>query len=725
MDSPSNFEAQVDFVFESVRSMREWRRRTARPAEPGTNRTTIPLPPGISERLPQRLDTFLGRFRRVGGARACPVEAVLGAGPFGLVAARLFAHLTGAAPPRAAPVHALEARVARRAQSGLSLVICADPSLGEGGLNRLALAMRGALRAPGMIYAVDIDSAVMQAVKAAYTPAKPPNGDTWLVDTVTRGWSDLSAPGWRATPAHLLTANQIGAALRNVALPIKAVLTHGNGFDFDLGEAVMCGFATDVIPRSASPAMFSCLHTGACLRVQQTRLHPGDLDAEVLILASCTGVLDAPAEVDLSVTAFAGFAASPDVRSIITTAHYWVAAPEAGLRLLEAVAGSQSLGELVVRLNTGLDPFARSAFLLFGNPEAPAPRPADLKTRRLDSEALQAGLILAPGLHRIAGPADGARRCLIVLGGGSDPPRVRFATAAEPSDALLIFNSEPVYLLEEHPEQAPALADQTLARAQAFLRFCDQLLPTLADPEVVHQRRAEASDLIDRARSLERATEEHRAGTLQVATTQERALLHMLDADSDQLSRALVKHFRDWSVGGPMARFLVSVWRSVHRQVRLISGRACPTCQAPLREPVYDALDGHGGRRLVFCPSCSTVADIPHERTLTVTIRSYQLHADQIDLAAEIACEEHCQVQICAAAFLMSRYEVWTESAGPVQLRRPTPGDTWFMSATLEKPNSPLLGEHWLVLVGLIDGVPFTAARKVLIGPAGARDPVR
>lgn len=725
MTHPSMFKAQTGLVFEPFLSMREWRRRTETPADPGADRMIIPLPPGISERLPERLDTLLGRLRRVGGARACPVEAILGAGPFGAVAARLFAHLTGAAPPRASPASALGARVARRAQSGSSLMVCADPSLGEGGLNRLAFALRRAPRAPGLIYAVDIDGAVMQAVKAAFTPATPLGGDTLLVDAMTRGSSALSAPGWHATSPRLLSIDQIGPALRSTALPIKAVLTHGNGFDFDLGEAVLCGFVNDVIPRADSLAMFPCLHTGTCLRVKQTRLHPGDLDAEVLILASCLGVLDAPAEVDLSVTVFAQLAAGPDVRSIITTIHYWVAAPEAGLRLLEAVAGTQTLGELVVRLNSNLDPFARSAFLLFGNPEAPAPGPAHLNTKRLDAEALQAGSRLAPGLYRIAGPADEARRCILVLGDGLDPPQVRVANSAEQSEALLIFNAEPVTLREEHPDRAPALADRIHARAKALLKFCDQLLPTLADANAALQRRAEALDLLNRARALATAMEERRAGTLEVVTIQECGLLHALDANSDRLCGALVEHYRDWSVGGPMARFLMSVWRSVYRQRRLIFGRACPACQTPLREPVYDAIDGDGGRRLAFCSSCSTVADMPDDQALTVTIRSYREHPDSFELAAEIAHEGPYEARICTAAFLMSRYKVRLETAGPVQLRRLVPGDTCIMTSTLRKSGSSSLGEHWFVLIGLIDGVPFTAARRVLIGPTGARDPVR
>ncbi len=725
MHSPSNFETQADFVVDPIRSMRDWRHRTATPVEPGTDRTTIPLPPGTSERLPERLNTLLNRLQRVGGARVRPVEVIFGAGPFGSVAARLFAHLTGVVPPRASPTNSLAARVSRRVQSGSSLVICADHSLGEGGLNRLALAMRGARRAPGLIYAVDLDSAVMQAVKAAFPPAIPPKGDTWLVDSVTRSSSDLSVPGWRASPSHLLNPKEIGAALRNTALPTKAMFTHGNGFDFDLGKAVLCGFATDVIPRANSPAMFPCLHTGACLRGGQTRLHPRDLEAEVLILASCLGVLDAPAELDLRMTAFAGLALSPDIRSIITTAHYWVAAPEAGLRLLEAVACAQTLGELVTRLNTGLDPFARSAFLLFGNPEAPSPRQADLMTWQVDSEALQGESTLAPGLHQIAGPADGPRRRLVVLGNELTSPRVRFATAAQRSDTMLILNAEPVSLRAEHLDHAPASADRTQARAQAFLRFCDQLLPASADAEAMRQLRSEAWDLLNRARALERAMEERRFGTLEVVTTPEYTLLHALDTDSDRLCYALVEQYCEWSVGSSMARFLVSAWRSGHRQERITLGNVCPVCRAPLREHVYSAFDSEGDRRLVLCSSCSTVADMPDGRALTVEICGYQDQHDRFELTTRFTHGEPCDAQICAAVFLMSRYEVWPESASPVQLRRLVPGDTWTMRSTLSKPSSPLLGEHWFVLIGVFEGVPFTASRKVLIGSTGARDPAR
>jgi len=112
--------------------------------------------------------TLLDALHRSGGARAQPVETILAAGPFGPVAARLFAHLTGAAPPRATPARSVRTPARRCAMTGSSLLICTDPTLGEGGLNRLADAIGGTPLTPGLIYAVDLDSAVMLAVKAAF-----------------------------------------------------------------------------------------------------------------------------------------------------------------------------------------------------------------------------------------------------------------------------------------------------------------------------------------------------------------------------------------------------------------------------------------------------------------------------------------------------------------------------------------------------------------------------
>lgn len=725
MNHLPNAEDRMEFVVERIRSMREWRRRTAKPAKLREGRMIIPLPPCISEKQPELLDTLLNGFRHVGGACPRPVTSILGSGPFGAVAARLFAHLTGSVPPRIVPLHTFQARVERYAQSGSSLLICADPSLGEGGLNWLAHGLRGRHQAPGIIYAMNFDGAVMQAVKAAFTPAMPTNADTWLVDAMTCGSSDLSAPGWRATPANLLSVSQTKAALRNTTVPIKAIFTHGNGFDFDLGETVLCGIATDIIPYTDSRAMFPCFHTGTCLRVGQTRLHPDDIYADVLVMAACLGVLDAPTEVDLSVTVFAELTASPHVRSIITTAHFWVAAPEAGLRLLEAIADSHTLGELVSRLNTGLDPFDRSAFLLFGNPEAPTPEPAHLKTRQIDAGTLQAGLTLEPNLHRIAGPAEGARRYLIVLGGEPDPPQVRFAISAGRPDTLLIFNAEPVALHATNPDQNPVPADQIQARAQAFIRACDQLLPAMVNEDVKDQCRTRASDLLHRARAFERAMEERRTGTIEVMHAREFILLRALNADSDQLCYALVKHYRDWSVGGPVARFLTSVWRSTHRQVQLLSGIVCFVCRAPMRKHVYAEIDGNGTRRLTLCPNCSTVADMPNDQAPITTIYSYEEHADRFDLSVGVTNEEPREAQICAVTFLMSRYQVWPESASTVQLQHLAPNETWTMKSVLKKTDLSLAGEHWFALIGLIDGVPFMTTRKILIGSSSAREPTR
>ena len=128
---------------------------------------------------------------------------------------------------------------------------------------------------------------------------------------------------------------------------------------------------------------------------------------------------------------------------------------------------------------------------------------------------------------------------------------------------------------------------------------------------------------------------------------------------------------------------------------------------------------------MTYSPGCSLIADMPADQPVTVDIARPVEREDAFEITVAIRQRGPGESQIAAAAFLMSGYEVWPESAGPVEVKRLAPEDTWTFATALKKPPQALEGEHWFVVVGLIDGVPFTRTRRVLMEAARARDPMR
>lgn len=716
--------AHLQFVFERSASFGDWRERTATPA-PQCDVTCVPLPPGCTPHLEARLNSLVCRLRTTDRVDSCSVETVIGIGTFGEIAARLFTYLTDSSLYLLEKPYGFTTQLNKFGNQCSSLLVCLDTELGSGALNAASLALQGAGARIGFVYANDVDSAVLYAFKASFPLPDRDNDSFLLIDSMTRSTRNISLPGWRSISTSDLEAAHAASLLSDPTSTMKGILTHGNGFDYQLGEAVLCGLETEEIPHLNHPAMFPCFHTGKCLRTKQTRILPQELIANVLILASCLGVMDGPPGIDISSTAFHALMRGANVWSMINTAHYWVASPEVGLQMLAAVGSSDTLGSLVHCLDKVLDPLASSAFLLFGNPNATiTQRP--LAQIKIDSKILSVGISLSPGLYRLYTEQDACPPIILVTGTADKEPVMRVSrdTDSKRSDSIILMAGSELCLKIPTAKKSALGIAEIEATAQGLLHFAEQFLLELTTRDIADNYRAFSFTLRNNSRALARAFRERGPEGIVILTNDEAVLLQLLYTDLSRLGNDLTVTYRDWCIGENKPRFLLSVWQAHYEQVAVEFGKSCTQCGAPMREHIYKGLNPvSGDRRISHCPLCSLRSDLPLGLPLTLTVKGLDEDIDHFNLRVSVTQNGLKTMQLSSAAFLMSGYAVWRESASEVKIGYRNSGESWDLQMKIMKPPETLIGDHWFVLIGLADGTPYAVAHKVIMDPAAVRLP--
>lgn len=673
----------------------------------------LPLPPGLSELEQRHFEQVARAWAIRRDVRPCPVDIVVGIGPLGEISARLFGLITGTPVVAPSPDGGVEAMVALAVEHG-DVLVCVD--LGQTWLYPTDLSAKTYATGArlGFVCSYDVLTAVVGALKAALVAPESEEVETIVLDGRSRDPVDHTWGQLTLTHASSVTIDRVRELLARPC-HIKVIAAHGNGYDYSLGPAVLCGVEGPV-PQLDDAALFSCFQTGTCLRGDNKRVHVGSIRGDVLFIAACWGFLDGAQGVDLGRTAVSAWLRGPDIGAVIMTAVPWTSLAGDCLRLLASVEGAPSLGDATRRLNTSLDAGC-SAFVLLGNPRAPlgatgiattslAPSPDDLV--RLPQLPAGVHLIKASEVDgRVSLDTEAPEAWIGVVGVQLDDER----------RAVLVANS--------HPAVPTLLADSGRGprpTREAYARLAHHVvLSAQVEPGFVQEGGGAslAPELLAHARSTVQVVDalaDQQVGETWLLTPRQRGVLEYLDDGWVQLAGAFAERYVSWCTGAAAARFLPNEWRRDYRQAFAEVGPICDVCHLPTRLHGYHALDGVlPERHLRLCRLCSTKSDLPADFALEVLVGEIVDDDDELVFTGELVNSTAQAVLVAPAMFFMSAYQTWAASAETFPPRWLGSGEALPLSYRTTVPEDLVPGDHWFVVVGIVDGAPFTWCTRARI----------
>lgn len=699
--------------FRIVPSREQWLRALAVP--PDWKRTVvIPLPPDLNETNLERLNAVAQDLADRGGATICPVDAVISVGTRGKMAADFFSWLTGSPHLPAELGERSLGSIQRHCSDKSNVLISCDKDFAAFGLTEISSAL-GKLKVNfGYIYAFDTESALIAAFKAAFEPDSSERAN-YLINAMSRLNIDEDFGELHVAAGASITAERMQELLVRRA-HFKVIFSHGNGFDYNLGKAVLCCIP-GTIPVLNDPLLFSCFQTGECTRSGQQRVGVDVIQSEVLLMATCWGVLDGSIGLDYARTAYGRLIAGSGVWSLMATATAWTAAPHDWLRIQHVLSNSPTLGEATRRLNHELDS-VHATFLLFGNPRV------TLKTipnGKACVEIHEANEIrdLPSGFRMLQVKASSQSDFAVYIvrsEAGSASGHADFATSAHLPRGTLAAFSETTLTIQTAPVQrlGPRPGMKTYARLCHNIAIVERLLPGLLqsqDQSLLAQRIATLSR---RSVMLGRWMENRETENGIVLFEEEYGGLIALHDEWLSVAQGVVSEWLAWSTGQPAARFIMDVWRSEFRQVKVAEGPRCQVCAKPTRNQLYASLAfALPERTLSLCRICSTKSDFPSAFHLSIDMRKIIEREDQFEVLASLVngCDD--PALMAAAIFLMSANRVWPACVWQQEATWIKQRETMELNCTIPKPEGMVPGAHWIVILGLFDGAPFTHCTKV------------
>jgi hypothetical protein len=682
----------------------------------------LPLPPGLSETEHRHIQ-WVAKTLAARHACPCPVDIAVGIGPLGEISVRLFALITGTPVVVLSPDGGVEALVALAAGYG-DVLVCAE--LGQAWLHPTDLSAKSYATGArlGFVCPYNVLTAVVGALKAALVAPASKEVETIVLDGRSREPVDYTWGRLTLTFANSVTMDRVRELLERPC-HIKVIAAHGNAYDYSLGPAVLCGIEGPV-PQLEDAALFPCFQTGTCLRGDDKRVHVGSIRGDVLFVAACWGFLDGAEGVDLGRTAMATWLRGPDVGAVVATAVPWTSLAGDCLRLLASVHGAPSLGDATRRLNTSLDPGC-SAFVLFGNPRAPlGVTGVSTTSLALSRDELVRLPPLPAGVHLIEASEVDGRLCL-----DGDAPGAWIGVVGVHLDderrAVLVANSHPVVpMLLADRGRGPRPTREAYARLAHHVVFSARIEPLFVQEG---SGSSLAPQLLAHARSTMQVVDalaDQQVGETWLLTPRQRGVLEYLDDGWLQLAAAFVERYVSWCTGAVGARFLLNEWQQDYRRAFSEVGSVCDVCHLPTRLHCYHALDGVlPGRHLRLCRLCSTKSDLPADFALEVRVLEIVDNDDELGFTGELVNPTPGAVLVAPAMFFMSAYRTWAASAATFPPQWLGSGEALPLAYRTTVPEDFVPGDHWFVVVGMVDGAPFTwCTRARITRRRGVRGPV-
>lgn len=673
----------------------------------------LPLPPGLSEPEHRHIERVVRSWAARRDVRPCPVDIVVGIGHLGEISARFFGLITGTSVVAPSPDGGLEAVLALTEKHG-DILVCVD--LGQTWLYPTDLSAKAYATGArlGFVCSYDLLTAVIGALKAALVAPGTEEVETIVLDDRSRDPVDYTWGRLTLTHASGVSIDRIRELLVRPC-HVKVIAAHGNGYDYSLGPAVLCSIEGPV-PKLEDAALFPCFQAGTCFRGNDKRVHVGSIRADVLFIAACWGFLDGAQEVDLRRTAVSAWLREPDVGAVITTAVPWTSLTGDCLRLLASVEGAPSLGDATRRLNTSLDAGC-SAFVLLGNPRAPFGTTGVGTMSLLPSPE---GLVRLPqlpaGVHLIESSEVDGRVSL-----DAEAPEAWIGVVG----VQLNDERRAVVVANSHPVVPTLLGDRGRGprpTRQAYARLAYHVgLSTRVEPIFVQKGcgASLAPQIIAHARSTVQVVDalaDQQVGKTWLLTSQQRMALEYLDDGWMQLAGAFAERYVSWCTGAAAAQFLSNEWRRDYRKVFAEVGSICDVCHLPTRLHGYQALDGVlPARHLRLCRLCSTKSDLPADFDLEFRVSEIVDNDDELCFTGELVNPTSRVVLVAPAMFFMSAYRTWAASTATFPPRWLGSGEALPLAYRTTVPDDLVPGDHWFVVVGIVDGAPFTWSTRARI----------
>lgn len=680
---------------------------------------TIPLPPKVDRSCIEHLEKAARVLVERGGAQICPVDAIISVGDRGETAARLFAWLTGSPVLYPETGDGVLDSIVDLCAGKSNVLISCDKDFDRFGLSEFSSALGKHNVNFGFIYPYDTESAVIAAFKAALDPYPSDSAANCLINplswlNVDRVFEDL-----HLAAGATITAERMQEIL---ALPahIKMIIAHGNGFDYNLGQTVLCCI-DGAIPLIHDPMLFPCFQTGVCLRPTQSRFAMNHIRADFLLMATCWGVLDGATGLDYARTAYSPLVAGSGVWALMTTASPWTSAPQDWLRIHNALSKSHTQGEAARRLNQLVDPL-HATFLLFGNPCA--------RLRATPYRRLQLNMNvnvpypaqeLLPGfqLLRIE-PSVLSHYAAYVPKGEHDSllGRAEFAKADESADDTLIAFCETRLTLEYAPVEGlgPRPGMETYAHLTRNVGMVEHLLPAFGQRPDELTLAGRITNLKRQSLALGRFLENRETGNGHMLFEEEFASIAAIHGEWLSSAQSVTSTWLTWSTKGPAAGFIVDIWRPEFRQTSVAEGPRCDVCRKLTRNQIYTCLTAPlPERTLTLCRLCSTKSDMPSIFELSIDIQKIIHEKNWFHVYASLGNESDHPGLLCSAMFFMSAYRVWPECISLQSATWMGIQETAQLDFAIPKPEPTTPGAHWFVMIGLFDGAPFTHCTQIRI----------
>jgi hypothetical protein len=682
---------------------------------------TLPLPPQVDRSCIEHVKKAISILGERGGAHICPVDAVISVGERGETAARLFAWLTGSPVLYPETGDGALDNIVDLCTGKSNVLISCDKDFNQFGLSELSSTL-GKLNVNfGFIYPYDTESAVIAAFKAAHDPYPTDSVANYLINPLSWLEVDRVFDNLHLAIGATITTDRMQEIL---ALPanIKMIVAHGNGFDYNLGQTVLCCI-DGAIPVIHNPMLFPCFQTGVCLRSSQSRFSMNHIQADFLLMATCWGVFDG-AELDYTRTAFSPLVVGSSVWALMTTAGPWTSAPQDWLRIHNALSHSYTHGEAARRLNHLVDPL-HATFFLFGNPcaklcAAPYRRLQLNMSVNVPSPTPE----LLPGFQLLQiEPSVLSNYAAYVPEGdlNSQLGRAEFAKAEASADGTLIAFCDTRLTIAHAPveELGPRPGMETYARLTRNVGMVEHLLPAFGQGTNEMTLAGSIANLKRKSVALGRFLENREIGNGHMLLKEEFASIAAIHNEWLSCAQSITSTWLTWSTKGPAAGFIVDIWRPEFRQTSVAEGPRCDVCRKSTRNQFYTCLTTPlPERTLTLCRICSTKSDKPSSFELSIDFQQIIYEKNCFYVYASLGNESDHPSLLCSAMFLMSAYHVWPECISLQSAAWMSIKETAQLDFAIPKPEFTTPGAHWFVMIGLFDGAPFTHCTQIHISRA-------
>jgi hypothetical protein len=710
----------------------------------------VPLPPGITDHGLGCIERLLRDFCTLDEAPYPPPDLIVGAGRTGRIAARLFGALVGAEFREIEePPELLRLLEGDALASGGSILMALEPSFAPGlQFMRLQQSAARSGAGVGLLYAISLDSAIVQALKAAFRRTTGGKGRTAIFDPAAPERFSYNADSVEVLAGSGFPAEDVeNLVTREAAL--LGIYAHGGGYCYNFDPCVLCCNDADLAvlresagerERHSSVLSYLCTGSGVCVRPQLPRLSIDSLKAEVLYLQTCWGIFDNLPDFPHWTTGGARILMSPSIHSYITCPGLTSTTSAQLLRFLGLVHEGLPLGQCVAALNRATRELGGD-FVLFGNPNA---RVNTVSIPEVDGAPLNTGqplrlplglcrIELTPPVERTAPELERKTSPAPYLVSSAAP--VTFAPLCETPGAAMgvVALATREATISRFRTGAPGIGTNAdcLEGMTREARLLEYLLHGAAADMRVAPEELEACRQLAGVRI---ATEGH---VQRLRFAGETGFLHVKEvlqgnrllAQWGRLQSAACRHTIDWLnarlEGRRLGRWrFEQLYRQVFRPVSRTRGEYCNACGEPLCEieTLESCWDKRILRRTGFCNPCGRRFDRPG------FMASVEVRLTKVTLEGRLATARIRVLNSSTAPLAMNLVGLfhhrspreWISSTAHEVEAHLGPGEEGVLDMAVDCPPENDNGPHGLEIMGFANGSYWLEVFKVYAGEKGA-----